>query len=143
MATISKIWSAEQQCYMTNYYSGSDADVAQTENLPQATDVNLETDGYEGAQCSIQAIPAGATFPDKLNVHIHGSINGTLYDTKTATVSHVLSSFIVDNPGSAIEARLTFIIKDLAHFKVGFQSSGATNTWDVKLLVRRWRWQSV
>jgi len=131
MATIKKSWAASQDLYKTNLYGGSDADVDGTERF--STDVDLETDGYEGAHCHLMYDSSGTT--DDLEVAVYASLDGTNYDDLS------MFKFTADK-NSGAETEMSFIVKDVAHFRVGLKRSGSTDTYDVHLTCQRWNWQS-
>lgn len=131
MATISKVWAAVQEIYKTNLYGGADADIDGTEKF--SSNVDLETDGYEGVHCDLKYDSSGTT--DNMIVNIYGSLDGTNFD------SLALSTFIADKNGG-VETRISFIVKDLAQLRIGMKRDGSTDTFDVLLSVQRWRWQS-
>jgi hypothetical protein len=132
MATISKNWAALQELYKTNYYGGSDADVGGTEQT--SSDIDLETGGHEGAHCFLEYYPSGGT--DDLKVKVYASLDGTNYDTVP------LTEFTVDNPGATTEGQLSFVVKDVAHFRVGLVRDGSTDTYDIQLTCQKWNYTS-
>jgi hypothetical protein len=96
-------------------------------------DVDLETNGYEGAHVIIDAdFPASPT--DDLIVQIHGSLDGTNYDD-TPLTSLTISKATDPN-------QVSFIVKDVAHFKLYCKRSGTTDTITVTAKVQPWRYQS-
>lgn len=124
MATISKSWSSETIIM--------DAVPVTTGSF--SSDVNLETNGYEGAHMIIDA-DFVATPTDNLEVYIQASLDGTNYDD-TALYSFVISK--VTDPN-----QVSFIIRDVTHFRLYCKRSGSTDTITVTAKHQLWRWQSV
>jgi len=131
MATISRNWAAVQDLYKTDLYGGTDADVGGTEQF--SSDVDLETNGHEGAHVHLKYDCSGTT--DDLEVAVYASLDGTNYD------DIALYKFAADN-NSGAETEISFIVKDVAHFRVGLKRSGSTDTFDVHLTCQRWNYQS-
>jgi hypothetical protein len=131
MATIKKNWAAVQDLYKTDGYGGSDADIDGTERF--SSDVDLESNGHEGAQCHLKYDASGTT--DGLEVAVYGSLDGTNYDDIAMT------KFTADNNGGA-ETEISFVVKDVAHFRVGLKRSGSTDTFEAHLTCQRWNYSS-
>lgn len=132
MATISKIWGAETTLYQTSAFGGTDAGVGSTEVF--TSDVDLETNGYEGAHVVVEAdFPATPT--DNLVVSVYASLDGVNYDDTP------LYAFEIDN--GTDPNQVSFVVRDVAHFRIGLKSSGTTDTIDAQVKYQVWRWQSV
>jgi hypothetical protein len=131
MATISKNWATVQDLYQSDGYGGSDADVDGTERF--SSDVDLETAGHEGAHCHLKYDASGTT--DDLEVAVYGSLDGTNYDDIAMT------KFTADN-NSGAETEISFVVKDVAHFRVGLKRSGSTDTFEAHLTCQRWNYTS-
>jgi hypothetical protein len=129
MATISKSWAAQAQiigsgdAYVT--LSGT------TESY--SSDVDLETNGYEGAHVIVE-INYDATPTDQVKIKLYGSLNGTDYDDSPV--------WEMQGDKSVDPQQLSFIVKDLAHFRIGAQQTGSTDSHDVRAYVQAWRYQS-
>lgn len=124
MATISKIWSAETTII--------DAVGVTTGTL--SDDVNLETNGYEGAHVTIDAdFPVDPT--DELIVEVRASLDGANYDD---TPLYIFEIDWANDPN-----QVSMIIRDVAHFKIFCYRAGATDTITVTAKFQAWRWQSV
>jgi len=130
VATISKDWAASAQCRTSQILDGV------TEVF--SDDVDLETSGYEGAQIEVQAsFPAGAD--ENVIVSVYPSLDSTYDGQEVAIWSaeiELKDSDIVFYP---------FIMKDLAHFRIGFKHAAAT-TYDATITSadhQRWNWRSV
>lgn len=130
MATISKKWAAESQII-----GEGDGFITLSGTTEQySSDVDLETSGYEGAHV-IVIIDYNASPTDEVKIKIYGSLDGSSYD-KTP-IWEMQGDHDVD------PQQLSFIIKDLAHFRIGVQQTGSTNTHDVKAYQQSWNYQSV
>ncbi|UCE49955.1 MAG: hypothetical protein JSW47_07320 [Phycisphaerales bacterium] len=123
MATISKSWGSEDT--IMNAVSVADGS--------WSSDVNLETNGYEGAHVTVDAdFPSNPT--DNLIVEVRGSLDGVNYDDTP------LFSLTVDkNPDPN---QVSFVVKDIAHFKLYCKRGGSTDTITVTAKVQPWRYQS-
>ena len=123
MATISRIFGSETTIMnAVTVTTGSWSD-----------DVDLETNGYEGAHVIVDAdFPASPT--DDLIVQIHGSLDGSNYDDTP------LSSFQIDK--GTDPNQVSFIVKEVAHFKLYCKRSGSTDTITVTAKYQPWRYAS-
>lgn len=96
-------------------------------------DVDLETNGYEGAHVVVDAdFPASPA--DNLIVQVHASLDGTNYDDTA------LFSFTIDK--GTDPNQVSFIVKDVAHFKLYCKRSGSTDTITVTAKHQPWRYAS-
>jgi hypothetical protein len=96
-------------------------------------DVDLETNGYEGAHVIVDAdFPASPT--DNLIVEVRASLDGTNYDDTA------LFSFKVDK--GTDPNQVSFVIKDVAHFKLYCKRDGSTDTITVTAKYQAWRYSS-
>jgi hypothetical protein len=96
-------------------------------------DVDLETNGYEGAHVVVDAdFPASPT--DNLIVEVRASLDGSNYDDTA------LFSFKVDK--GTDPNQLSFVIKDVAHFKLYCKRDGSTDTITVTAKHQPWRYSS-
>ncbi len=96
-------------------------------------DVDLETNGYEGAHVIVDAdFPASPT--DNLIVEVRASLDGTNYDDTA------LFSFKVDK--GTDPNQVSFLIKDVAHFKLYCKRDGSTDTITVTAKYQPWRYAS-
>ncbi|MCJ7674602.1 MAG: hypothetical protein MUO33_05560 [Sedimentisphaerales bacterium] len=94
-------------------------------------DVDLETNGYEGAHVVVDAdFPASPT--DNLIVEVRASLDGTNYDDTA------LFSFKVDK--GTDPNQVSFVIKDVAHFKLYCKRDGSTDTITVTAKYQPWRY---
>lgn len=121
MATIKKNWQAAQTII----------DAASVTTGTSSSDVDLETDGCEGAHVTVAAdFPAGPT--DNLVVEVRASLDGTSYDDTP------LYKFEIDN--STDPNQVSFVVKDVAHFKLYVYRSGSTDTITVTATCQRWNY---
>lgn len=96
-------------------------------------DVDLETNGYEGAHVIVDAdFPASPT--DNLTVEVRASLDGSNYDDTA------LFSFKVDK--GTDPNQVSFVIKDVAHFKLYCKRDGSTDTITVTAKYQPWRYSS-
>lgn len=130
MATISKKWAAQSQIigsgdgYVT--LSGTTEAVS--------SDVDLETEGYEGAHLVVEInYDAGPT--DEVKIKLYGSLDGTNYDDTPI--------WEMQGDKSVDPQQLSFIIKDLANFRIGVQQTGSSDSHDVRAYEQPWNWRSV
>jgi hypothetical protein len=130
MATIKKNWAAQSQIEGTG--DGYTTLSGTTEEY--STDVDLETNGYEGAHVIVE-INYDASPTDEVKIKLYGSLDGTNYDD--SPIWEIQADKSID------PQQLSFIIKDLAHFRLGFQQTGSTNSHDVRAYVQCWNYQSV
>lgn len=126
MATISKSWSAETQIIGTG--DGWVTLSGTTESL--SSDVDLETNGYEGAHVIVE-VNFDSTPTDDVDVKIYGSLDGTNYDD-TALNSQRIDKDTDPN-------QVSFVVKDLAHFRLGVVQTGNTDTHDIRAYYQAWR----
>ncbi len=124
MATIKRSWSSESTIInavsvTTGSYSSA---------------VDLETDGYEGAHVTLDAnFPGSPT--DDLEVHVQASLDGTNWDDTA------LLCFEVDN--GTDPNQVSFVVRDVAQFRVYCKRNGSTDTIVVTAKCMRWRYSSV
>jgi len=98
-----------------------------------SADVDLETNGYEGAHVIVE-IDYDAAPTDEVKIKIYGSLDGSDYDDTPI--------WEMQGDKSSDPQQLSFIVKDLAHFRLGFQQTGATNSHNVRAYVQTWNYQS-
>jgi len=127
MATIKKNWAAQSQIEGTG--DGYTTLSGTTEEY--STDVDLETNGYEGAHVIVE-INYDASPTDEVKIKLYGSLDGTNYDDTPM--------WEIQGDKSVDPQQLSFIIKDLAHFRLGFQQTGSTNSHDVRAYVQLWNY---
>ena len=123
MATLSKSWTSETTIMnAVSVTTGSWSD-----------DVDLETSGYEGAHVTVDA-DFQASPTDNLIVEIRASLDGTNYDD-TPLISLTIDKTTDPN-------QVSFIIADVANFKLFCKRSGTTDTITVTAKYQAWRYAS-
>ena len=129
MATISKNWAIAVQIIGSgdNYVTLSGT----TESF--SSDVDLESNGYEGAHMVVE-INYDASPTDEIEISLYGSIDGSNYDDTPL--------WTVQGDSGTDPQQLSFIVKDLAHFRIGVKQTGSTDSHDVRAYVQRWNYQS-
>ena len=96
-------------------------------------DVDLETNGFEGSHVIVEAdFPGGPT--DNLIVQVHASLDGTNYDDTP------MFSFVIDK--GTDPNQVSFIVKDVAHFRLTVLRDGSTDTITVTAIQQVWNWTS-
>lgn len=129
MAVISKNWNSQSQMIGTG--DGYITLSGTTESY--SSDVDLETNGYEGAHVTIE-MDYDASPTDEIKVKLYGSLDGSNYDD--TPIWEIQGDHDVD------PQQLSFIIKDLAHFRIGVQQSGSTDSHNVRAYVQCWNYIS-
>lgn len=129
MATIKKNWAAQTQIEGT----GDGYTTLSGTSEEYSADVDLETNGYEGAHVVVE-INYDVSPADEVNIKLYGSLDGTNYDDTPI--------WEIQGDKSIDPQQLSFIIKDLAHFRLGFQQTGSTDSHDVRAYVQCWNYQS-
>jgi len=129
MAIIKKNWSVQTQIEG----SGDGYTTLSGTTQEYSADVDLETNGYEGAYVIVE-INYDTTPTDEVKIKLYGSLDGTNYDGTPI--------WEMQGDKSVDPQQLSFIIKDLAHFKLGFQQTGSTDSHDVRAYVQCWNYQS-
>jgi len=129
MATIKKNWASQSQIEGTG--DGYTTLSGTTEEY--SADVDLETNGYEGAHVTVE-IDYDDTPTDEVKIKLYGSLDGTNYDDTPI--------WEMQGDKSQDPQQLSFIIKDLAHFRLGFQQTGSTNSHNVRAYQQSWNYTS-
>lgn len=129
MATIKKNWPAQAQ--IEGSADGYTTLSGTTEE--HSADVDLETEGYEGAHVIVE-INYDDSPTDEVKIKLYGSLDGENYDDTPI--------WEMQGDKSVDPQQLSFIIKDLAHFRLGFQQTGSTNSHDVRAYVQPWNYAS-
>ena len=129
MATINKNWAAQSQIEG----SGDGYTTLSGTTEEYSGDVDLETNGYEGAHVVVE-IDYDATPTDEVKIKLYGSLDGTAYDDTPI--------WEMQGDKGTDPQQLSFIVKDLAHFRLGFQQTGSTDSHNVRAYVQCWNYQS-
>ena len=129
MSTIKKNWATQNQI------AGSGDEYITLSGITESysSDVDLETNGYEGAHVIVE-INYDSSPTDEVKIKLYGSLDGTNYDDTPI--------WEMQGDKSVEPQQLSFIIKDLAHFRIGLQQTGSTNSHDVRAYVQCWNYQS-
>jgi hypothetical protein len=127
MATISKSWAAEATIVNADAFTNTEE---------YSSDVDLETDGYEGAHVTI-SVAFHASGAQAVNIYVYGSLDGTTYDNPA-----MFSQQIALAAGAT--RQISLVVKDVAHFRIGYQTAAAeaTNQPTMTIKQQRWRWAS-
>jgi hypothetical protein len=129
MATISKNWVSQSQIIGTG--DGWVTLSGITENF--SCDVDLETSGYEGAHVTVE-IDYDASPTDEVEISLYGSLDGSNYDDTPI--------WTMQGDHDTDPQQLSFIVKDLAHFRIGVKQNGSTDSHNVRAYVQCWNYQS-
>lgn len=127
MATISRIYRAPATIVNADTFTN-------TEEF--SSDVDLETDGYEGSHLTCSVVFHASGTQDVI-LSIYGSIDGSTYDTIA------LASIRVSLTAGATK-KVSFIIADVLHWRLGYATVAAEATYQPTLtaIEQSWRWQS-
>lgn len=127
MATAKRIFASQSQIIGTG--DGYVTLSGTTESY--SSDVDLETNGYEGAHVVVE-VNFDATPTDDVDVKFYPSLDGTNYDD--------IGKNVVRFDSGTDPNQQSFIITDWAHFRVGVVQTGSTDSHDVRSYVQAWRW---
>jgi hypothetical protein len=121
MATIKKNFQSEQTII----------DAAGVTTGTWSDDVDFETDGCEGAHVIVDAdFPASPT--DNLVVEVRASLDGSNYDDTP------MYKFEIDK--GTDPNQVSFVVKDVTHFKLYVYRSGSTDTITVTAKCQKWNY---
>ena len=129
MATISRSWASQNQIMGTG--DGYVTLSGTTESY--SSDVDLETDGYTGAHLVVE-IDYDSSPTDEVKMKLYGSLDGSNYDDTPI--------WEMQGDKSVDPQQLSFIVKDLAHFRISAQQTGSTDSHNVRAYVQCWKYQS-
>jgi hypothetical protein len=129
MATIGRNWASQTQIIGTG--DGWMTLSGTTESY--SSDVNLETNGYEGAHVIVE-IDYDVSPTDEVKIKLYGSLDGSNYDDTPVCQ--------IQGDKSTDPQQLSFIVKDLAHFRIGVQQTGSTDSHNVRAYVQAWNYTS-
>ena len=129
MATINRNWASQSQIIGTgdSYVTLSGT----TESY--SSDVDMETYGYEGAHVTLE-IDYDESPTDEVKIKLYGSLDGSNYDDTPI--------WEMQGDKSVDPQQLSFVVRDLAHFRIGVQQTGSTNSHNVRAYVQCWNYQS-
>ena len=129
MTTVSKNWASQSQVIG----SGDSWITLSGTTESYSSDVDLETNGYEGVHLIVE-IDYDSTPADEVKIKLYGSLDGSDYDDTPI--------WEMQGDKSVDPQQLSFIIKDLAHFRIGVQQTGSTDSHNVRAYVQSWNYQS-
>lgn len=130
MATISKNWAAQAQI------EGSGDGYTTLSGTTEAfsDDVDLETNGYEGAHVIVE-FDYDADAEGPVVIALYGSLDGTNYDDTPI--------WSMQGDESVDPQQLSFVVRDLAHFRLGFTQIESADTNKVRAYQKSWNYSSV
>ncbi len=129
MATITRNWASQSQII-----GSSDGYVTLSGTTESySSDVDLETNGYEGAHVIVEINYDGSP-TDEVKIEHYGSLDGSNYDDTPI--------WEMQGDKSVDPHQLSFVVKDFAHFRIGVQQTGSTDSHDVRAYVQCWNYQS-
>lgn len=127
MAIISKSWSEpEQIAGVSNGYITLSGVTEQ-----YSSDIDLEAGGYDGAHVIVE-VNFDSTPTDYVDVALYGSLDGTNYDD-TSLWGQRIDKLTSPN-------QISFVVRDLAHARVGVKQTGNVNSHDVRIYVQKWKY---
>ena len=129
MATINRNWTSQSQIIGTG--DGYVTLSSTTESY--SSDVDMETNGYEGAHIMLE-IDYDASPTDEVKIKLYGSLDGSNYDDTPI--------WEMQGDKSVDPQQLSFVVRDLAHYRIGVQQTGSTNSHNVRAYVQCWNYQS-
>jgi hypothetical protein len=127
MATISKNWLSQSQIIGTGDSWVTLSGTTET----YSSDIDLVTNGFEGAHLIVEMDYDG-TPTDQVKIKLYGSLDGSNYDDTPV--------WEIQGDKSTDPQQLSFIIKDFAHFRIGIQQTGSTDSHNVRAYVRCWNY---
>ncbi len=130
MATINRNWTSQSQIIGTD--DGYITLSGTTESY--SSDVDTETNGYEGAHVIVE-IDYDATPTDEVKIKLYGSLDSSNYDDTPI--------WEMQGDKSVDPQQLSFVVRDLAHFRIGVQQTGSTDSHNVRAYVQCWNYQSI
>lgn len=129
MPTITKSWTDQAQIIGSG--GGWVTLSGTTETF--SSGVDLETDGHEGAHVIVE-VDFDESPTDDVEVAAYASLDGSNWDD-TAVTKFRISRETDPN-------QVSLIIRDLAHFRLGFKQTGSTDSHNVRAYYEAWCWSS-
>lgn len=96
-----------------------------------SADVDMESGGYEAAQVFVE-IDYDVTPTDEVLISLYGSLDGEIFDNSPI--------WTISGDKTIDPQRLSFIVEDLAHFRLGFKQTGSSDSHNVRAYARPWRY---
>lgn len=93
--------------------------------------VNMADQGYEACQVTVE-IDYDTAPTDEVSIKLYGSLDGVIYDN--------MPMWTVQGDKSVDPTRMSFVIEDLAHFRLGFVQAGSTDSHNIRAYYRPWRY---
>jgi len=128
MATIIKTWATSVELHQTAAYGGTDVVLAADQAFDYTAAVDLRTTGSQGAQVQIKY--RGSNSTDKLVVEVFASLDGTAFDSEPSV------RYVLLNTGKP--QQFSFIVEDVAFFRVGLKSSDTNTTFEYEINQQIW-----
>jgi hypothetical protein len=102
--------------------------------ISYSSNVDHETEGYDGSDVTIE-IDFDSTPTDNVKLLVFPSYDGTNYDTS--------DSFAVEIDNAIDPGIKTINVPGFSNFRVGAQQTGATDSHDVRVVSRSYRYENV
>ena len=128
MADQKRKWASVVELAKTNGYSGAVPDLAADEAWDLSSSVDFVTNGYFGAEVTLEHDSSGTT--DDIIVGVFPSIDGTDFDDEP--------EFQMTCSSDGSDDQKSFFVYDYAYFKIGVKTSGTTDTFDYRIKYRPW-----
>jgi hypothetical protein len=96
-------------------------------------DVDLAGGGYEGAHLVVET-DYDATPTDNIIISVYGSLDGANYDDSPI--------WTLQGDKTVDSQQMSFVIKDLAHFRIGIKQTGSVDSHNVRAYIKLWSWKS-
>lgn len=128
MTTTIKTWTASAELHKTDAYGGTDADLKADQRYDYTSDIDLESNGYQGVQIQIKY--RGSNVKDDLVVDVFASLDATNYD------SQPIAHYVLKNDGS--HRQKSILVLDMAHVRLGLKTSDTNTTFDYQIDYQTW-----
>ena len=129
MATTTKNWTSQSQIIGTS--DGWITLSGTTESF--SSNVDLVTNGYEGAHLVVE-VDYDASPTDQVQIKLYGSLDSSNYDDTAI--------WEIQGDNGIDPHQFSFIVKDLAHFRIGVCQTGSTDSHNIRAYVRCWNYES-
>jgi hypothetical protein len=138
--SLATTWAAAVELTSTPAFGGSGSVLAADQQYDYTSDIDLETSGHRGAHVLVEAklnfgtsrsLGAPAT-PGSLQVDVFASLDGSVYD------SIPLQSLTIAGRADGDFRTVSFLVKDVAHFRIGVKTIGTEDTFDYRITHQRY-----
>lgn len=129
MSTITKSWTDQTQILG----SGGGWVTLSGTNETFSSDVDLETNGYEGAHVTVE-VDFDPSPTDDVEVALYASLDGSNWDDTALTKLRISRQ---TDPN-----QISLIVRDVAHFRLGAKQTGSTDSHSVRAYYEAWQWNS-